>query len=279
VPLQSEIERRSVVQLTPHQLMKLFAHDSLLLFGSAPEFEARITPGSFFVLTGEADAAFNLGGVLAHPRAEEDLQEIGTVIASRHLAAVLLLDSEVAAELAPIAHGLGLHNEGCMPLMVLERSTPPEVGSEYVVKQVRGPDDLARANALSADAFSLPREAVDRVMNGELLGSFGVEAFLAQRGGEPMSSVWTTTLGPVVGIWIMGTPPVHQRQGAGRALLSYVIAEHMSRGATQFYLGATHQGEPLYEGLGFVSVAQPSIWVAGSAEGLRDQREETSSPA
>jgi hypothetical protein len=118
--------------------MKLFAHDSLVLFSSAPEFEARVTPASFIVLTGEAHNAFNLGGVLAHPRAEEDLQEICTMIASRRLPATLLLDSEVAPELAPIAHELGLHNEGCMPLMVLESSTPPEVGPGYAVEQVRG---------------------------------------------------------------------------------------------------------------------------------------------
>jgi GNAT superfamily N-acetyltransferase len=266
------------VPLTSHQLMKLFAHDSLLLFGGAPEFEARVTPASFLVLTGEAHAAFNVGGVLAHPRAEEDLHEIGTLIASRRLPAVLLLESDVAAELAPIAHGLGLRNDGCMPLMVFEPSTPPETGSEYVIEQVHGPDDLAQANRLSADAFSLPLESVDRVINGELLSNFGVEAFIAHRDGEPMSCVWTTTLGPVVGVWNMGTPPVHQRQGAGRALLSHVMTNHLSRGATLFYLGATPQGQPLYEGLGFVAVAQPSIWVAGPPEGLPEQPAESPSP-
>jgi len=91
----------------------------------------------------------------------------------------------------------------------------------------------------------------------------GIESFIARRDGVPISSVWTTRGGATVGIWTMATAPEQQRQGAGHALLTQVIASHVARGATLFYLMATETGFPLYQRIGFQTVANPAVWVAG----------------
>ena len=61
----------------------------------------------------------------------------------------------------------------------------------------------------------------------------------------------------------MGTTSEHQRQGAGRALLDYVIAYHYARGAKLFYILATEAGKPLYERIGFRTISEAAVWVVG----------------
>jgi len=61
----------------------------------------------------------------------------------------------------------------------------------------------------------------------------------------------------------MATPPEHQRKGAGRALLEYVIQHQRHRGATRFFLCATQAGYPLYDRVGFRTVSDCAVWVAG----------------
>jgi GNAT superfamily N-acetyltransferase len=91
----------------------------------------------------------------------------------------------------------------------------------------------------------------------------GVEYFLAWAGDDPVSTVTTLADGPTVGIWTMATAPARQRQGAGRTLLSHALAHHRARGAELFYLLATEAGQPLYERVGFHTLAEPAVWVSG----------------
>ena len=51
----------------------------------------------------------------------------------------------------------------------------------------------------------------------------------------------------------------------GRLNDQHVIAEHMERGATIFYLLATEQGYPLYDRTGFTTVDRPAIWLSGKS--------------
>jgi len=57
----------------------------------------------------------------------------------------------------------------------------------------------------------------------------------------------------------MATPQESQRSGAGRALLTEVMARHRASGTRLFYLGATEAGYPLYERLGFRTVETMAI--------------------
>jgi ribosomal protein S18 acetylase RimI-like enzyme len=77
------------------------------------------------------------------------------------------------------------------------------------------------------------------------------------------STVTATWHGSVVGIWAMGTAPEAQGSGVGKALLSRVMHDARARGAEAFFLGATPSGFPLYERLGYATVADCPIWVRG----------------
>lgn len=64
---------------------------------------------------------------------------------------------------------------------------------------------------------------------------------------------------------MLSTPPVKQRQGAGRAGLVAAMREEVNRGVDTFYLIATAAGKPLYDKLGFETVEELSTWLAGES--------------
>jgi GNAT superfamily N-acetyltransferase len=64
----------------------------------------------------------------------------------------------------------------------------------------------------------------------------------------------------------MATAPARQRQGAGRALLEAVLRRHRADGNSRFYLIATPAGRPLYEALGFQTVDDLTLYIAGHSE-------------
>jgi predicted acetyltransferase len=61
----------------------------------------------------------------------------------------------------------------------------------------------------------------------------------------------------------MGTPPEHQRKGAGRAVLTHALRHHRQRGGDLFYLYATAAGQTLYSRVGFTTIADVPTWVRG----------------
>jgi GNAT superfamily N-acetyltransferase len=70
----------------------------------------------------------------------------------------------------------------------------------------------------------------------------------------------------------MATAPEHQRKGMGRALLSQVIGDYRRHGVERFHLGATEAGRPLYTSLGFVLVADLSVWFLERPVSAQDQK-------
>lgn len=133
------------------------------------------------------------------------------------------------------------------------------------IERIVDEQTLRASGEVGARAFGLSLDALQRVVTPMALSGPGINAFLARYDGRPASTVWTIQAGPVVGIWSMATAPEVQRRRVGRALLDQVLAHHQERGATDYYLLATEAGYPLYERIGFRSVTQPSVWVAGNS--------------
>ena len=64
----------------------------------------------------------------------------------------------------------------------------------------------------------------------------------------------------------MATAPARQRQGAGRALLQAVLRELGGDGNTRFYLIATAPGKPLSDAMGFTTIDDLTIYIAGQSQ-------------
>ncbi len=239
-----------------------------ICYRASPGYEAHLTAQSSLIMSGEPIADLNYAVIDQGPQAEAQLRDYVHLIQTRGLAIIVFLTADSAGHLASTARALGLHDAGPVPLMVYQPATAPTAASAFKVDRVTGEAALRASNATAARAFGIPVDAVNRVWAPPVLDGPGVDIFLAWHGSTPLSTVWTTRGGATVGIWAMGTAVEHQRQGAGRAVLEYAIRYHMERGATAFYLLATAAGKPLYERVGFRTVSEGAVWVAGASTEL-----------
>jgi GNAT superfamily N-acetyltransferase len=246
-----------------NELWRFVGEGLALVLRGAPNYTARLTPDAALALSGEAVADLNYAVIGPGADPEARLREFAEAISADGLPIVFVLPSAMAEQLAKSAQEAGLRHVGSMPLMIHDAPLTPASDGTCQVARVTDAEALRDANTLTARAFSLPEDATQRAFGPAILTAPGVGVFLARQGATPISSVQTTCFGSTVGIWTMGTPPEHQRKGAGRALLEQVMQRHRDAGATQFFLCATQAGYPLYDRLGFRTVSECAVWVAG----------------
>jgi GNAT superfamily N-acetyltransferase len=251
--------------LEVNDLWRLVGEGLALVLRGAPKYAARLTPDAALALSGEAVADLNYAVIGSGLDPEARLREFSQAISADQLPIVVLLAAEVTQQLTQPAQAAGFRHVGSMPLMLHDAPLPPGSDGTYRVTQVTDADALREANAVAARAFALPEDAAQRAFGAPLLAAPGVELFLARQSATPISSVQTTRFGSTVGIWTMATPPEHQRKGAGRALLEQVMQHHRDGGVTRYFLCATQAGYPLYDRLGFRTVSECAVWVAGQS--------------
>ncbi len=117
---------------------------------------------------------------------------------------------------------------------------------------------------LTPDDVPVMREIFREVyeMNDEELDVFQQMFFVAPqeifyglfKADEMVSLVTAMVHNDSVGIWNMGTPGAHQKNGYGLQLLSYVMKTHKDLGAKRFYLHATTAGKFLYDKAGWITL-------------------------
>jgi GNAT superfamily N-acetyltransferase len=237
-----------------------------VFFGNIDGAEVRLLGSSCTGITGGPTADFNMGLFDAGLRDEAGLEEFVDRVNALGLPAAALISSSANRRLGPIAAIGGLVEAGAAPLMALSAGSGAAPTTDFTVTRVRDSTGMAVFADLAASAFGLDREWVGRTFAApSMLEGPGLEFFVASRGDVPMSGVTTTGMGETVGIWTMSTPPDKQRQGAGRAVLMAAIDYHRTRGAKTFYLCATPAGKPLYDRVGFTTVDELTIWVAGTS--------------
>jgi GNAT superfamily N-acetyltransferase len=242
-------------------LWRAIGEAGVLLFRAAPGFEARLAPGAAMGLSGEPYADFNYLVISGGSDPAARLGEFAQAAQARNLPFTAIFADEVQEELAATATAVGMRRAGSMPLMIFRPRAGDSVSTEFQAARVESEQDLGTALGMISGAFGSSPDIACRVLTPATLEFSEIECFMARREGMPVSTVWTTRRGDMVTIWNMATPAEHQRQGAGYALLSQVMADHVKHGVRLFSLLATEAGFPLYRRIGFQTVANPAVWI------------------
>ena len=247
------------------ELHRLTGKAIAALMYDAPGGEIRITPGGALGLSGEPVADLNMLALTSPPSAaaEQLLAESMALADARDLPLLALAPPDTGAALAAQAARLGLEAAGTMPLMVLHGAPRTKPLCACEIEPAIGPTGLRIFTELASAAFQLPADSLARAWAGNFGDTSVAQTYLAYVDGTPSSSVTMTRTGATAGVWCMATPPERQGRGLGRALLTGVIEELRSEGVERFYLFATAAGRPLYESLGFTTLADDAVWVKG----------------
>ena len=237
-----------------------------VLSAEAPGLELRLTRDCAMGLSGEPVLDFNMVFLGPDDDAAGFLHASVARAGERKLPMLVLTTPHVAADIAPVAERLGLEAAGTVPLMVLRHAATVRPEPVCGVERAAG-DMVAHAGDLVAAAFDISRAATARVLDASLIDTAAAECYVGLSGGTPMSAVTVTRAGSTAGIWCMATPPEHQSKGMGRALLTRVIERFRGQGVERFYLTATAAGRPLYESIGFETLADYAVWALGAPAG------------
>lgn len=251
------------------ELDRLSGRAMAAMFAEAPGLEVRLTGSCALGLSGEDVADLNMLFLGAGAESGRFLVDSMARVDALGLPLVALMAPGVAAALAPAAQRLGLDGAGTMPLMVLRAETRFSLGRACRIEPVADSMRARVSGDLVAAAFELPREAVRRTLDASLTPTAGFAVFVAYSEETPTSSVAVTRAGTTAGIWCMATPPEHQGRGMGRGLLTRVLDRLRRDGVERFYLHATEAGRPLYESIGFETLAEQPVWVKGHSTQAR----------
>jgi hypothetical protein len=113
---------------------------------------------------------------------------------------------------------------------------PPDNG--FQVAPVETEQDRQEAMEVLARTHGLTDDVIQQAFKAPLGTLKSVKVFLARNGATAVATMVTSRVGQAVGIRAMGTLPKYARTTAGHALLRGVMAYHVGRGASSFFLGS-----------------------------------------
>jgi GNAT superfamily N-acetyltransferase len=255
------------------QLWTVFGMGLASLNRCAPRSEIWLRPHAALAMSGEPYADSNMAVVDVDGEQEATLVSFVGRLRERGLPAAFNLSCAATPKLTNLALGLGLEEDGVVPLMIRDAgsaSRRPQVAptGETSTRRVTDPADLTAVASVCGPAFDQAIGSVARILDRNVLTLPGLDIFLARSGDVPVSALATTLHGGFLGIWAMATSPSHQRQGHARTALSFALEYHQGR-AEYSYLTASDAGRPLYEELGFTTVEESSAWILASGEAQR----------
>lgn len=154
----------------------------------------------------------------------------------------------------------GARDAGGMPVMAvrIDDVTAPEFPPELLVEEVAGRRALREWVEAYAEPMGVPAEKVGDALETErnrsdAEGSY--RRFVGRVDGRVVSTSAVLTHDDTAGVYVVATAEPFQRRGYGTAMTAAALRAARRDGATVGTLQASAAGEPVYERMGFRTVA------------------------
>ena len=144
---------------------------------------------------------------------------------------------------------------------------PPRVPDGYVLRTMRGPDDIPARVEVHRAAFAPSKLTVEKyeILVRQVHYAFDRDVVVEAPDGTfaAFAICWADPLGSVGEFEPVGVHPDHQRRGLGRVVMRHglrLLREQGLRDAIVFSLRSNAASEALYQSAGFEAVASHRIW-------------------
>jgi GNAT superfamily N-acetyltransferase len=226
--------------------------------------------GVSVVATGLPAAAFNIAfvrGPLADPAAE--LARAVAWFRSRDLPFLVRLCGPADAAMSEAAISMGLAEAPAPPGMAMPNTVAaaaPHAGLHIVC--ARDATTLQHHADVCARGFAVPVEVMGRLVPPSLLGQHDAEAFVGYVDGTPVAASALFLNNGVAGIYNVATVDGQRRRGLGAAMTWHAVRRGRELGCRFSGLQSSVMGQPVYERMGFRTIAAyPSFGVRPAAPG------------
>lgn len=214
-------------------------------WGSGPGMRHEVNADSWSLITGLPAPDVNM--VLLFGPDPDRVPEVMAGLQEEGVAALVMLTGSAAAhaDRAPADWECVAQ----MPVMYRDLGAATLQGDQRV--RVAGAEDADAVARLLAAAFGLDSAACKQWTEPLRQPYAGLQYWLLEQDGEAVSTVAGTFVDDTVSLWAMATPEHLRRRGYAKAVLSASLADARSCGAATGLLGATPDGQPLYENTGW----------------------------
>jgi hypothetical protein len=227
--------------------------DGLELF-SEKHPHAKIAQGDGWRICSSDSQFAMLNNALLYTSRKEALAELlATIEANKAPAGIRLAGPAVVHTTALVE--LGYTNHGGAPFMLWSADSSVDTFTLRADLSIRRlvPTDSDVMNQIYADVYS---------MTPEMIADFKPFQFATEqdhtwglfKDNEMVSLVTAVVFNDTVGIWNMGTPTIHQKNGYGSQLLKWVMKTHTEMGAKNFFLFSSPAGKFLYDKSGWITL-------------------------
>jgi len=149
----------------------------------------------------------------------------------------------------------GYKNFGAAPLMIWSADDTVDsftLRDDLSVRRLTE-SDLETMCVIYKDVYAMSDDMIHD-MKKMLLASPNDYTYGLFKDNEMVSLVTAMVFNDTIGIWSMGTPTAHQKNGYGQQLLMQVMKTHKEMGAKNFFLHATVAGKFLYDKAGWMTL-------------------------
>jgi GNAT superfamily N-acetyltransferase len=241
-----------------------------LIAAQCPDGQVRRRPGLVLSSSGLPLPFLNVAFV-TEPQADPEaaVTEAQAFYAGLRMPWLLRIRAGLDPGFEEAAAHLGLQDAGDVPGMVLHPLTPaPQRAADLRCVRVEGEQDVAVLAAIIVEAFGRA-EQLATAFTPALLDASGVEAYAGYVADEPVASALLMRTGDVAGIYGIGTREAWRGRGIGEAITWHAAEQGRRAGCTTASLQASDMGRPVYERMGFRTIAQYRTYLPAPGEGER----------
>lgn len=160
------------------------------------------------------------------------------------------------------AEQLGLRYTDSIPGMALAPLRPGGRETDLDIRPVEDDATFAHFVAVIAASFGFADEAAARMLPPSTRSTPGTFWYVGYAEGEPVAASQLMLLdGDAAGVNFIGTLEGHRGRGYGEAVTQRVVDKAAEEGRSIAVLQASEMGRPVYERMGFRTVAQYKTFV------------------
>lgn len=115
---------------------------------------------------------------------------------------------------------------------------------------------ISIARNIMGEAFHMDRVVNQRLVRPEHATDDSIHHYIAFMDGHPAAAATMTYTAQMAGIWNVGTRRLFRNRGLASALMARMTADASQEGYPQSVLMASSMGKPLYEKMGYHTVAE-----------------------